>query len=50
VGVYGTSLGQPNGTELAMTLTTTIEGPELNRRPEQHQQVGGGGWLFCEIY
>ena len=45
--VYGTSLGQPNGTELAMTLTTTVEGPELDRRPEQHQRVGGGGGCCC---
>jgi len=45
--VYGTSLGWPNGTKLALMLTTTDEGPELNRWPEQHQQVGDGGGCCC---
>jgi hypothetical protein len=48
--VYRTSLGRPNGTELALILTMTDKGPELDRWLGQHQQVGNGGCCCCCCY
>jgi hypothetical protein len=33
-----------------MMLTTTVEGPELDRRPEQHQREGGRWWLLLLLF